>query len=252
MNNIAKNVEKIEYAKKLIINSKISKFVSLEKIEKSFKRIHLYNNIDEFMKEYGKKYDGKLEGFNRSNGSHISPESTIHTIIHEILHELSSKFDENNHRIENGIQGKEEYNFSDQVNEGLTDYLAGKISGEAPRHYLIGNYFFKGLDKCISKYYDEDILLEIYLNKDDKKIKQFLDKFGGNGASKKIYNEFLFLDKEKIDIILKRIERNVNIEILKQNIKNKFKMSLRVNESKSHNNKKTEKSQIEKNHECER
>lgn len=252
MSNIVEDVEKIEYAKKLIVNSKISKFITLEEIEKSFKRIHVYANKDDFMKEYGKKYDGKLEGFNRANGSHISPESTIHTIIHEVLHELSSKFDENNHRIENGIQGKEEYNFSNQVNEGLTDYLAGKISGEEPRHYIIGNYFFKGLDKSISKYYNEDKLIEIYLNNDDKKIKQFLNKFGGNRTAEKIYNEFLFLDKEKIDIILKRIERNVNIEMLKQNIKDKFKMSLKVNENKSPNKNNTGKPQIENNHECER
>ena len=58
---------------------------------------------------------GKLEGFNRANGSYIGPDATVHTIIHEVLHALSSEFDKNGHRIKNGIEGNQKENFANQV-----------------------------------------------------------------------------------------------------------------------------------------
>ena len=177
----------LQEAKEKIYNSPVIKYVDKEKIERAFSKIHVYETHEEFLRAYGRHdYDGeRLEGFNRNNGSHISPTATPHTIIHEVLHELSSEFDTDGHRIINGIMGQTEENFANQVNEGLTDYLAAKISGEKPRHYRIGHEFFSRVEPSINKYYcDDEILFKLYLDHDDLKIKDFFDKTLKNSCDK--------------------------------------------------------------------
>ena len=211
----------IQEAKEKIYNSPVIKYVDKEKIEKAFSKIHVYETHEEFLREYGRHdYDGgRLEGFNRNNGSHISPIATPHTIIHEVLHELSSEFNNDGHRIINGIMGQGGEGFANQVNEGLTDYLTAKISGEKPRHYRTGHEFFSRVEPNINKYYeDNEILYELYLNHDDLKIKEFLDKtLKKRGGASNIYENFLYFDNNKIEELGKEMRKNTNRILKKRN-----------------------------------
>ena len=207
----------LDEAKEKIYKSSIVKYVSKEKIEEAFKRIHIYENEEEFYKIYGKpKEEGDfLEGFNRSEGSHIGPNATPHTIIHEVLHFLSSEFDKNGHRINNGLMGDVKFgNFANQVNEGITDFLACKISGEKPRHYLRGNKIFESLEPEIQRFYEDDnILFQLYLEHNDLEFKKFLNfSLSKSGGSKEFYDNFLFYSDKKIEKMKKEMNKSVKKE----------------------------------------
>ena len=164
MNNI------IQDAKYKIYNSEIMLYVSPEKIEEAIGKIYVFDNKEEFLKTYGRNNyseSDRLEGFNRNNGSYLGPDATVHTAIHEVLHGISSEFDEQGHRIKNGIMGDGSFQFANQINEGLTDYLASKLSGEAPRHYIQGHKLFAKLGPMIEKYTNNpSSLMQIYLTND--------------------------------------------------------------------------------------
>lgn len=209
----------LEEAKQKVYQSPIVKYIKPEKIEKAFSKVYVYENEEEFLKVHGKSWTGgRLEGFNRNGISYIGPQATPHTIIHEVLHTLSSEFDKKGHRIVNGIMGKEGENFANSVNEGLTDYLACKISGEKPRNYRIGHEFFGKMDSSISQYYqDDEILYRIYLNHDDKSFKDFLNSgLGEKNGAHTIYENFLYFSSNEIEGLTNRISKNVKKEIRKR------------------------------------
>ena len=205
----------LDEAKEKVYNSPIMKFVSKEKIEEAFSRIHVYEDEEAFYKEYGipQKYAGFIEGFNRADGSHIGPNATPHTIIHEVLHYLSSKFDKNGHRITNGLMGDKNFGvFADQVNEGVTDFLACIISGEEPRHYIQGHKIFRKIEPIMREYYNnQDILFELYIDQNDIEFKRFLDfTLAKNGGAKDFYDNFLYYNDEKIENMQKQMNKKVN------------------------------------------
>lgn len=159
---------------------------------------------------------GNLEGFNRASGSYIAPNATPHTIIHEVLHTLSSEFDKDGHRIKNGIEGDQKENFASQVNEGLTDYLAAKISGESPRHYIQGHKIFSAIEPLIQKYYnDEEILYNMYFGNKDLEFKKFLDVgLVKSGGGKAFYEKFLYLNE---NLVQQEMSKSINRKIKKEN-----------------------------------
>lgn len=103
----------VQQAKQIIYNSQIMLYITPEKLEEAFRKIYVYENREEFLQAFGSnEYSGgKLEGFNRSNGSYIGPDATPHTVIHEVLHGLSSEFDKDGHRTVNGISGDRTFRF---------------------------------------------------------------------------------------------------------------------------------------------
>ena len=215
----------VQDAKNKIYNSELIKFVSSEKIENAFSKIHTFNNINDLLEAYGgPDYDNeRLEGFNRKGESYLGPYATAHTAIHEVLHTLSSKFDNNGHRIENGISGDGSLRFSNQVNEGITDYLSCKISGELPRNYMQGNRLFAKLEPIMVKFTkNPDILMQIYLNNDVEFMKNFLNHFGKENKFEELYDEFLFKRDNEIDELLKPVYKNVNKYVKKMVRKEKL------------------------------
>ena len=224
----------VQDAKNKIYNSELIKFVSSEKIENAFSKIHIFNNINDLLEEYGRPdYDNeRLEGFNRKGESYLGPYATSHTAIHEVLHTLSSKFDDNGHRIENGISGDGSLRFSNQVNEGITDYLSCKISGESPRNYIQGHKLFAKLEPIMTKYTkNPDILMQIYLNNDVEFMRNFLNHFGKENTFEELYDEFLFKSDDEIDELLKSVDKNVNKYMKK--IARKEKLTELVNRFKN-------------------
>lgn len=166
------------------------------------------------MKRLGQYFDGNLEGFNNTTGNYVGPNGTPHTIIHEVLHDLSSRFDENGHRTVNGITGIEPSNFGNMLNEGLTDYLSAKISGEKPRHYHEGHNLFSKLENSAINYYeDEEILFSIYLNNRNDIFEEFLDKNARKGTYKNLYDNYLFMNKEKVNDLTKKVGKGVKKNI---------------------------------------
>lgn len=203
----------IQDAKNKIYNSELIKFVSSEKIENAFSKIHTFNNINDLLEAYGRPdYDNeRLEGFNRKGESYLGPYATAHTAIHEVLHTLSSQFDYNGHRIVNGIAGDGRLRFSDQVNEGITDYLTCKISGESPRNYIQGHKLFAKLEPIMAKYTkNPDILMQMYITNDVEFMKNFLNYFGKENTFEELYDGFLFKRDNEIDELIKPVEKNVN------------------------------------------
>lgn len=224
----------IQEAKQRIYDSDIINYIGIDKIEEAFSKIFIFNNSKEFYKAYGlDDYNNeRLEGFNRSNGNYLNPDyATAHTVIHEVLHGISSEFDNQGHRIKNGIMGEQRTRFGNQVNEGCTDYLASKLSGESPRNYMQGHKLFSKLEPIIVKYSkDSDILMKMYLKNDVKFLRNFLDRYGKKETFESLYDNFLFMDDEKIDNMISKINKNVNKDLKKQkrkenisNIAEKFK-----------------------------
>lgn len=214
----------VQEAKYKIYNSEIMLYVSPEKIEEAFTKIYVYDNKDEFLREFGKRgWSGeRLEGFNRNNGSYLGPDATVHTVIHEVLHWISSEFDEQGHRIKNGIMGDGSLQFANQVNEGITDYLAAKLSGEAPRHYIQGHKLFSKLGPMLEKYTkDPNILMQIYLTNDVKFLHDFLNYYGKNNTFENLYENFLFMKDENLYNVLGKVEKNLNKDLKKRERKEK-------------------------------
>lgn len=219
MNNI------VQDAKYKIYNSEIMLYVSSEKIEEAFSKIYVYDNKEAFLRVYGRNnYDesDRLEGFNRNNGSYLGPDATVHTVIHEVLHGLSSEFDEQGHRIKNGIMGDGNLQFANQINEGLTDYLAAKLSGEAPRHYIQGHKLFSKLGPMIEKYTNNsNILMQIYLTNDVQFLHDFLNYYGKENTFENLYENFLFMNDDKLNNMLQKVEKNLNKDLKKRDRKEK-------------------------------
>ena len=219
------NYDFVNEAKCKIYNSELMKYTTTERVEKAFSKIHIYDHITDLLKEYGKSdYDNeKLEGFNRNGESYLGPYATKHTVIHEVLHTLSSKFDSNGHRTVNGIAGDGSLRFSNEINEGITDYIACKISGEKPRNYRQGNRLFSKLEPMMIKYTkDSNILIKIYLNNDVKFMEDFLENFCGKKSFDEIYDNFLFRRDDEIDALLKPIDKNLDKYLKKMERKNKW------------------------------
>lgn len=219
------NYDLVNEAKCKIYNSELMKYTTTERVEKAFSKIHIYDHITDLLKEYGKSdYDNeKLEGFNRNGEIYLGPYATKHTVIHEVLHTLSSKFDSNGHRTVNGIAGDGSLRFSNEINEGITDYIACKISGEKPRNYRQGNRLFSKLEPMMIKYTkDSNILIKIYLNNDVKFMEDFLENFCGKKSFDEIYDNFLFRRDDEIDALLKPIDKNLDKYLKKMERKNKW------------------------------
>lgn len=209
----------VEEAKNIIYNSQIMLYVKPEKIEEAFQKIYVFKDKNKFLEAYGRSdFDSeRLEGFNRASGSYLGPDATVHTVIHEVLHEISSVFDRQGHRIVNGIVGDENLRFANQVNEGLTDYLAAKLSGELPRHYIRGHKLFMRLEPMFIKYTGEpNALLKIYLDNDVQSLQKFLDYYGKPNTFENLYNKFLFMKNEDLDNMLQDVEKNLNKDIKKE------------------------------------
>lgn len=215
----------VKQAKQIICNSEIMLYVAPQKINEAFKNIFLYENKEDFLQAYGKNNynSGILEGFNRNGKNYIGPDATAHTVIHEVLHGLSSEFDEQGHRIKNGIMGDGSLRFANQVNEGLTDYLAAKLSGEYPRHYMQGHKLFLQLEPMLVKYTkDENVLMQVYMNNDTQFLHKFLNYYGKDNTFENLYENFLFMNDDKIDEMLQNVNKNLNKHLKKRARKEKF------------------------------
>lgn len=229
--------EIIQRARELIYKSEVIKFVDIKDIEEQFKNIHIYSTEVEFMEAYGyDDYKGeRLEGFNRKNQNHINPKyATPHTVIHEVLHGLSSKFDKDGHRLVNGIQLDMQNGHEKRLNEGITDYLACKISGESPRHYFGGNCFFEGIDKILyKKYGNNDYLMDIYFNNRQQELRTIIEKYSDKRTADKVFTEFGFMEqKSTIESLLATLNRNIDKEVRRENILNKIKNFFGINKTK--------------------
>ena len=219
MNNI------VQDAKYKIYNSEIMLYVSPERIEEAFSKIYVYDNKEEFLREFGKSgWSGeRLEGFNRNNGSYLGPDATVHTVIHEVLHEISSEFNEQGHRIKNGIMGDGSLQFANQINEGITDYLAAKLSGESPRHYIQGHKLFSKLGPMIEKYTNNpNSLMQIYLTNDVQFLHNFLNYYGKNNTFENLYENFLFMKDDKLNDMLQKVDKNLNKDLRRRERKEKI------------------------------
>ena len=235
--------ENVLKARELIYNSPIIKYVSIKDIEEQLSNIYIFDTEEEFLKEYGGECigGGIPKGFNRSNKNYFNPKYiSPHVIIHEILHGLSSEFDKFGHRTINGIQGLTKTDFGVFVNEGLTDYLASKISNEPQRHYLQGQWLFGGIEESLIKEYnDSNILYEIYLNNRVDILESFLNRYGGKGTFEDIYNNFLIYDKEKMSELASKINKKFERTTRKKEILDAIKKLFKLNKTKrlSENNK---------------
>ena len=64
----------------------------------------------------------------------------------------------------------------------------------------------------------ENILMQVYLNKDAEFIREFMDKFGDKNSYEELYENFLFLNDEKISQMMNKTEKGLNKYIRKQKI----------------------------------
>lgn len=223
-------------ARELIYKSPIIEYISIKDIEEQLRNIYIFDTEEEFLEEFGGECigGGIPKGFNRNNKNYLNPKYiSPHVIIHEILHGLSSEFDQFGHRTINGIQGLTKTDFGVFVNEGLTDYLATKISKEPQRHYLHGQWFFGAIENSLAKEcYNPEILFEIYLNNRVDILESFLNKYGGKGTFEEIYNNFLYYSKEKMNELTNKINRRFERENRKKEILNAIKNLFGLNKIK--------------------
>ena len=235
INEVLKNVssdiqveKKVEFSKDKISKSAFSSIVPKEKIDEAFKNIYICKDEEEFYNIYGgSKKEELIEGFNRNKISYLKNDSTPHVVIHEILHTLSSTFDEEGHRIKNGICGKDTKGFGNSLNEGLTDYLAKKISNEESLHYKKEREFFERFAPVIQKSYgDENILERMYISNNDKLLKDFFDKNSKILSGADLYSKFLVINDQTFDAVFKEVSKNVEKKAKKEEFaKNHPKLS---------------------------
>lgn len=220
-------------AKQLILDSPVSRMVSLEKIEEVFNNIIVYDSKEEFdevtMKYSNGKPYGTVSGFVNGNKIYLGPEHNIdkliHVIVHESLHMFSKKWDEKGNIIQQGMTGHKGQGFADFVNEGITDYLTSKIVGKGYCQYVQEVSIIEGIDEDMQVYFeDEDVLFSMYLEDDNtgldnKRFKEFLDTTGGNDAYDELYERIGFMGPEKKQEYLKRIHKGTNKFVRKRNFK---------------------------------
>lgn len=206
----------ISEAREKILDSPVTKYIDEETIENAISKIYVCSSTKELYDKYyevnGFRNDGYLGGFNNNGISYILDDGDVHNVIHEIMHTLSSEFDKDGHRIVSGICGdKGKNDFGISVNEGLTDYLASKISGKNSDVYKNQKILFEGIDGKISDFFDDkDVLFDIYLNNDFNKLQYFIDICGGRGTCDEIYNQYDFMQKEKIQEYVNKINKGAN------------------------------------------
>ena len=199
----------------LIQESFLMNYYDTRVIDNQLSNTVIIDNELEFMNLYGHDNDMYLEGFNRKNKMYIGPKGTPHTVIHELLHNLSSSFFEDK-RIFNGISYKYSKGCLNWINEGLTDYLATKISKEPERHYLQGVKFFRGLDKILNEIYGQNqILFESYICNNTYFLENFINNYCTYKYKDKIINwnefveNFVFFDNNMIDGIINNLHKNI-------------------------------------------
>ena len=225
-------------AKELMINSSIGQYIGEEKIDEALKYVCESQDemYDLYKEKTGIEYDGYLAGFNNAGVSYFCNDSEPHAVIHEILHTLSSTFNSNGNRIKNGIANKNK-GFENQLNEGLTEFLTYKTTGNYTNMYKEGKGLFRGIEKSFNEYFeDENALLKIYFENDSNSLEQFINKtlpkksiikFIKNNSNKDsvkskidevkniesfeyIYNNLLFLKVEQITSLTEIINKETN------------------------------------------
>lgn len=227
----------ISSAKKLMMNSSIIKIRDKKEIEKVLENAYLFPMEKDFYDEYGKhdfnySYD-RLEGFNKNGKIYLNPMfATPHSVIHHALHVLSSKYNENGEKVADGIQLDTENWREKMLNEGLTDYLARKISKEETRAYKAGNYFFENMDKITTKRYNEDYLMKIYLTNNQEKLRNFFREYGGEEIEESVFKRKGILGKKEIEQYLCKIDKKVDKEIKQEKIINKIKKIFRISSNR--------------------
>ena len=205
------SVNIIQEAKSIIYNSEIMLYVSPEKVETAFSRIHMHEEKFHGMKNYE-----NVVGFTRYDGTHLGSDATVHTVIHEILHELSKEYDDKGHAIKNGITEMRDNPSATLINEGCTDYLAIKLSGEEYSRHPEGYRLFARLEPMLIQYTsDPNILMQVYLTNDTQFLHDFLNYFGKDNTFENLYENFLFMDDKKINDILQPVQKNLNKYIKK-------------------------------------
>ena len=217
-----------ERAKQMLLSSEVAKLVGEETIIQQFNNIIIVGSREDLKRKYveltGVEYgSGDLKGLNNGDKHYLSNEADEHTIIHEIMHDLSSIHDKDGHKIKTGIRGNENQQFKNDVNEGLTDFLARKISGNGALFYKQGNRLFEGIESSIVKFFNDDnALLKIYLTNDNDSLRAYIDKVVGKGTYDSIYENLSFMSDEKIDKIVDKIDKGTKKELRKQKIKSFF------------------------------
>lgn len=199
----------------LIQESFLMNYYDTRVIDHQLSNTIIIDDETEFMKLYGHKQSIYLEGFNRNNKMYVGPKGTPHTVIHELLHNLSSSFTENQ-RMLNGISYKDSPGCLNWINEGLTDYIATKISKEKERHYLPGVRFFRELDNIINEVYGQNqILFESYICNNTYFLENFINNYCTYKYKGKIINwnefveNFVFFDNDTIAKMLNNMHKNI-------------------------------------------
>jgi len=205
-------IDVIAKAKELLLQSPVMKYgITEERIEEAFSKAHMMPTQEALLKEWSPiiKYDGRLDGFNRNHHCYFGPEATPHIVIHEMIHELFSEFDQDGHRVVNGIAKDNSYS-QVQLNEGITDYIASKISGENVLHYEREKIVFERIEPLLIKQSgNPEVLFEI-LSQDKNRINDFVEEFAKPETANKVVNDFQFMNKEKINLAMDEIEKRFN------------------------------------------
>ena len=227
----------IKETRKLMMESSVSKIKSKEEISKILDNTQLFSTEKAFYEKYGdidfKYYYNELEGFNREEKIYLNPTyATPHSIIHHAMHILSRKYDEKGNIKAEGIQYNMKSWNEKMLNEGLTEYLTSKISGEERRVYKEEKYFFEKLGEITKKRYNEDYLMEIYLNNKQKELRRFIKEYGGKEIEEEIFEKAGIIGKKEIDKSIKKISKKVDRKIRQEKIIEDFKKIFRIDDKK--------------------
>lgn len=210
----------IAKAKEIILNSPFAKYKSYEDINNALEKVYVCKSKEElyelFFQKTGKRYDAELKGFNNNQISYLEQEASEHEVIHEVLHSLSSTFNNNGNRLTNGVELKNS-RFGAQLNEGLTEYLAYKLSGKDTRIYKEGKSFFEQIDENFSKYFNnESALVDMYCNNKVEMLKEYMQVClsKNKNSFEELYENFSFMNQAEINSLVNNINKGAQ-KILK-------------------------------------
>lgn len=170
-------------------------YVTKKEARKAFKKLKFFDNYDEFWRRYELKNDiidqsiyGKVLGVAYDDEILISPKATVNEVIHELNHLFS-----NNNNLKGITQIYLDENGNSviyrKLNEGYTEYLANKISGDFGRGFTDIVERVAMLDDILTMVYGENngILQYEYFNNNPCYTRDLFEKYLGEGS----YDKFV-------------------------------------------------------------
>lgn len=227
-NDNNENLDIKQRAKQLVEEAGILKYTDKERFEQLFSNIHILETNRQLQEkqEIFPSSSENNEAFSENGHIFAGPEATPHTLIRELLRELSIKTNKRGTILYSGIMEDLKSGGEIELNNGLIEYLATKISGEGSNYHYISKTVFRELEEVMSEYAKESDILIKTLLKNESFIQKFIRKFSKIDTANDLLYGLYYLDYESVVQDVQEVKKRYSRYTIKEKIKNKIKYML--------------------------